>query len=128
MPVVVLVMRDRPSDLGLVPYGAPASYVEPPVDRTGPSSAVLAVQALRTASRTWVFWALFLSFWICGWSTNGLIGTHFIPAAHDHGMPETTSANLLALIGIFDIAGTVASYAGWSADLTERHVTRGYCP
>ena len=55
-----------------------------------------------------------LSFWICGWSTNGLIGTHFIPAAHDHGMPATTSASLLALIGIFDIVGTVAS--GWLTD------------
>jgi predicted MFS family arabinose efflux permease len=55
-----------------------------------------------------------LSFWICGWSTNGLIGTHFIPAAHDHGMPQTTSASLLALIGIFDIVGTVAS--GWLTD------------
>ena len=55
-----------------------------------------------------------MTFWICGWSTNGLIGTHFIPAAHDHGMPETTSASLLALIGVFDIAGTVAS--GWLTD------------
>ena len=60
------------------------------------------------------FWLLFLSFWICGWSTNGLIGTHFIPAAHDHGMLPTTSAGLLALIGIFDIVGTVAS--GWLID------------
>ena len=55
-----------------------------------------------------------MSFWICGWSTNGLIGTHFIPAAHDHGMPPTTSASLLALIGVFDIVGTVAS--GWLTD------------
>jgi predicted MFS family arabinose efflux permease len=65
-------------------------------------------------SRRWTFWALFLSFWICGWSTNGLIGTHFIPAAHDHGMPATTAANLLALVGIFDIVGTIAS--GWLSD------------
>ena len=54
------------------------------------------------------------SFWVCGWSTNGLIGTHFVPAAHDHGMPPTTSASLLALIGLFDIVGTVAS--GWLTD------------
>jgi predicted MFS family arabinose efflux permease len=54
------------------------------------------------------------TFWICGWSTNGLIGTHFIPATHDHGMPATTSASLLALIGVFDIVGTVAS--GWLTD------------
>ena len=68
--------------------------------------------ARRRDSRT--FWILFATFWICGWSTNGLIGTHFIPAAHDHGMPATTSANLLALIGIFDIVGTIAS--GWLTD------------
>ena len=76
-------------------------------------------------SRRWTFWALFLTFWICGWSTNGLIGTHFIPAAHDHGMPETTSAGLLALIGIFDIIGTVAS--GWLTDKVDsRYLLFGY--
>src|SRR6478672_3193056 len=114
VPVVLVVLRDRPSDVGEVPYGAPADYVEPPVDRDGPGPARLALTTLREASRRWTFWALFLTFWICGWSTNGLIGTHFIPAAHDHGMPETTSASLLALIGIFDIAGTIAS--GWLTD------------
>jgi MFS family permease len=125
VPVVVLVMRDRPSDVGVLPHGAPASYVEPPVDRTGPGAAAVALQTLRLASHSWVFWALFLSFWICGWSTNGLIGTHFIPAAHDHGMPETTSANLLALIGIFDIVGTVAS--GWLTDRVDsRKLLFGY--
>jgi predicted MFS family arabinose efflux permease len=61
-----------------------------------------------------VFWLLAGSFAICGATTNGLIGTHFIPAAHDHGMPITTAAGLLALVGIFDVAGTVAS--GWLTD------------
>ncbi|SDS57644.1 Cyanate permease [Nocardioides scoriae] len=114
VPVVALVMRDRPADVGQVPHGAPASYVEPPVDRSGPGPARVALGTLRQVSRTWTFWALFLTFWICGWSTNGLVGTHFIPAAHDHGMPATTSASLLALIGVFDIVGTVAS--GWLTD------------
>ena len=72
-----------------------------------------------------VFWILFVTFWICGWSTNGLIGTHFIPAAHDHGMPATTSASLLALIGVFDIVGTVAS--GWLTDRVDsRYLLFGY--
>ena len=67
----------------------------------------------------------FATFWICGWSTNGLIGTHFIPAAHDHGMPATTSASLLALIGVFDIVGTVAS--GWLTDRVDsRYLLFGY--
>src|SRR4029079_12816730 len=60
------------------------------------------------------FWVLAGTFFICGWSTNGLIGTHFVPAAHDHGMPITTAAYLLAVIGVFDIVGTVAS--GWLTD------------
>ena len=81
----------------------------------GPEGAArLALTTLRDSARSRTFWILFATFWICGWSTNGLIGTHFIPAAHDHGMPETTSAGLLALIGIFDIVGTVAS--GWLTD------------
>jgi len=125
VPVVLLVLRDRPSDVGEVPYGAPASYVEPPLDRSGPGAATVALSTLRQASRTWTFWALFLTFWICGWSTNGLIGTHFIPAAHDHGMPATTSAGLLALIGIFDIVGTIAS--GWLTDKVDsRYLLFGY--
>ncbi len=114
VPLVLLVLRDRPSDVGELPYGAPASYVEPPAGTGGPGAATVALRTLREASRSWTFWALFLTFWICGWSTNGLIGTHFIPAAHDHGMPATTSAGLLALIGVFDILGTVAS--GWLTD------------
>ncbi len=79
---------------------------------TDPSGAARrAVTALRDASRTPTFWALAGGFAICGATTNGLIGTHFIPSAHDHGMPETTAAGLLALVGIFDIVGTIVSGA-----------------
>jgi MFS family permease len=125
VPAVLLVLRDRPSDVGQVPYGASRAYVEPPVDRSGPGAATVALRTLREASRTWTFWALFLTFWVCGWSTNGLIGTHFIPAAHDHGMPATTSAGLLALIGVFDIIGTIAS--GWLTDKVDsRYLLFGY--
>jgi predicted MFS family arabinose efflux permease len=60
------------------------------------------------------FWALVAGFAICGATTNGLVGTHFIPSAHDHGMPETAAAGLLAIVGIFDIVGTIAS--GWLTD------------
>ena len=125
VPVALLALHDRPSDVGEVPYGAPESYVEPVVDHSGPGPAAVAVSTLRQVSRSWTFWALFLTFWICGWSTNGLIGTHFIPAAHDHGMPATTSAGLLALIGVFDIVGTIAS--GWLTDRVDsRYLLFGY--
>jgi predicted MFS family arabinose efflux permease len=111
VPIVALLMRERPADLGLLPYGAPADYVEPIPD---PGKGLRALRVLRKAARTKAFWLLVASFAICGASTNGLVGTHFIPAAHDHGMPETTAAGLLALIGLFDVAGTVAS--GWFTD------------
>lgn len=114
VPLVLLLLRDHPADSATTPYGAPADW-QPPVPTTsGRSAAAVAIGTLRESSRSRTFWILFVTFWICGWSTNGLIGTHFIPAAHDHGMPETTSAGLLALIGIFDIVGTVAS--GWLTD------------
>jgi sugar phosphate permease len=116
VPLVLLVVRDRPADLGLQPYGADgtASTLAVPAGGAATGAARLAVRTLRESVRSRTFWILFGTFWICGWSTNGLIGTHFIPAAHDHGMPETTAAGLLALIGIFDLVGTIAS--GWLTD------------
>ena len=76
-----------------------------------PGAARRTILALFQAARTRTFWALVGGFAICGATTNGLIGTHFVPAAHDHGMPTTTAAGLLAVVGIFDILGTVASGA-----------------
>jgi predicted MFS family arabinose efflux permease len=124
---VLLLLRDRPEDVGTTAYGtaiaAGASAATMPVSVPVPPSAVdarrggaagRAVGALTSAARTRVFWLLAGTFAICGASTNGLIGTHFIPAAHDHGMPTTTAAGLLAFIGIFDIAGTICS--GWLTD------------
>jgi predicted MFS family arabinose efflux permease len=73
-----------------------------------------AIGVLREVSTSWPFWVLAGTFFICGWSTNGLIQTHLIPAAHDHGMPATTAASLLALVGVFDMIGTVLS--GWLSD------------
>ena len=116
VPLVVFFLRDHPASVGLPAYGADEVQA-PPVRTTG--AARRATTALRDAARTGTFWLLAGSFAICGATTNGLIGTHFIPAAHDHGMPQTTAAGLLALVGAFDIVGTVAS--GW---LTDRYDSR----
>lgn len=116
VPLVVWLLRDHPSDLGITAYGS-GGPVEAPV--RNPGAARRALTVLRTASRTGTFWLLVGGFAICGASTNGLIATHFVPAAHDHGMPETTAAGLLALVGLFDIVGTVGS--GW---LTDRYDSR----
>ena len=116
VPLVALLMRDHPADVGLTPYGSD-QYVERPQPTAGAARRALTV--LRTASRSGTFWLLVGGFAVCGASTNGLIATHLIPAAHDHGMPDTTAANLLALVGLFDIAGTILS--GW---LTDRYDSR----
>jgi MFS family permease len=116
VPLVYLLLRDHPGDVGTTAYGA--TEAAPPPVRTG-GAARRALSALRDASRTGTFWLLAGGFAICGATTNGLVGTHFIPAAHDHGMPQTTAANLLALVGAFDIVGTIAS--GW---LTDRYDSR----
>jgi len=125
VPLVLLLLRDRPEDVGTTAYGAaPDAPLTTPVTPTS-GAARLALTTLRDSARSRTFWILFVTFWICGWSTNGLIGTHFIPAAHDHGMPPTTAANLLALIGVFDILGTVAS--GWLTDKVDpRKLLFGY--
>jgi predicted MFS family arabinose efflux permease len=109
---VLLLMKEHPADVGLLPYGAEPGDALPAATSGRAVSRTLRV--LRDATRSSVFWLLAGSFAICGATTVGLVGTHFIPAAHDHGMPETTAAGLLALIGAFDVVGTVAS--GWFTD------------
>lgn len=112
VPLVLLVLRDHPEDRGVTPYGAPAGYAAPARVREG--AAKRALGGLAYAIRRRSFWALAVAFAICGATTNGLIGLHFIPSAHDHRMPETTAAGLLAAVGVFDIIGTIAS--GWFTD------------
>ncbi|MET7394501.1 MFS transporter [Dactylosporangium sp. NPDC005572] len=121
VPLVLWRLRDHPAELGVAAYGATA-VESAPVVTTG--AARRALGALRTASRTPAFWLLAGGFAICGATTNGLIGTHFIPAAHDHGMAEPTAASLLALVGLFDIAGTIAS--GWLTDRMDSRVLLGW--
>jgi len=130
VPAVAALLRDHPADVGVAAYGADPTVGQvpapaPTTGTTGRGAAALALDTLRDCSRSGTFWILVGTFWICGWSTNGLIGTHFIPATHDHGMPATTSATLLALIGVFDIVGTVAS--GWLTDRVDsRYLLFGY--
>lgn len=125
VPLVLFRLRDNPAELGVMPYGAPASYTPAPRTTGGASNAAArAVRTLIEASRVRTFWALVGGFAICGATTNGLIGTHFIPSAHDHGMPETTAAGLLAVVGVFDIVGTVAS--GWLTDRINPRILLGW--
>ena len=122
VPLVLLLLRERPADVGLLPYGA---TVPPVTTAQVGSPARAAISALRTASHRPAFWLLVGGFAICGATTTGLVGTHFIPAAHDHGMPITTAAGLLALVGVFDIIGTIGS--GYLTDRVDsRKLLCGY--
>lgn len=111
VPLVVAFMRNAPQDKGLLPYGATAPAEPAPVPASGFRAAF---EGLVIGARVPAFWLLASSFAICGMTTNGLIGTHFIPAANDHGMPTTVAAGLLATIGVLDVAGTV--FSGWLTD------------
>ena len=111
VPLVTIFMRNNPQDKGLTAYGA-TEIAEPAA--VPASSFRAAFDGLRLGAKVPAFWLLAASFAICGMTTNGLIGTHFIPAANDHGMPTTVAAGLLATIGILDVAGTV--FSGWLTD------------
>ncbi len=124
IPVVAIVMRDRPSDVGLAPYGADAMpEVETNTSQSGWRAAAGALTILREAARTRAFWLLAITFAICGWTTNGIISSHFVPAMHDHGVTAATAASLLVIVGIFDIVGTVGS--GWLTDRFDPRVLLG---
>lgn len=117
VPIVWFVIRDRPSDVGQLPYGADPNNPPPTETNTSVNAAQAAGSAITTlleVARHRTFWILAGTFFICGWTTNGIISTHFIPAAHDEGMHATTAAGLLAVVGIFDIIGTIGS--GWLTD------------
>jgi len=111
IPLVVLFVRDRPASLGLAPYGGDEVIVTLPPRR---NPAARAVAALWNGLSQPDFWLLAGSFFICGASTNGLIGTHLIAACGDHGIPEVRAAGLLALMGGVDFLGTTGS--GWLTD------------
>jgi MFS family permease len=118
LPLVWWLLPEHPRDVGLVPYGsAPGAAPPLPARRTG-----LLANALGTlfrAARTRTFWYLFATFYVCGFTTNGLVGTHLIALCADQGIAEVHAAGLLALMGIFDLAGTTLS--GW---LTDRYDPR----
>ena len=118
VPLVLIVVRDRPAQVGLRPFGATGERTadETAQNATGSGwrAAAVALTTLRAAAASRVFWLLAGTFFVCGWTTNGIISTHFVPAMHDHGMGATTAAGLLAVVGVFDIIGTTGS--GWLTD------------
>ncbi|WP_321882223.1 MFS transporter [Paraburkholderia bannensis] len=113
VPLVAFLLPERPASVDLRPFGeAHDAPIAPPAPQQNPLT--LAFGALASASRTRDFWLLFFSFFICGASTNGYVGTHLIAMCGDYGMTEVQGASLLATMGIFDLFGTTLS--GWLSD------------
>ena len=107
VPLIYLFLKESPQAIGTTPYGAPEDWQ--PAPKSDMSAFQLAIDTIKKAKSDYDFKVLFFTFFVCGLSTNGLIGTHLIPAAHDHGMAEPVAASLLALVGVFDVVGTLAS-------------------
>jgi MFS family permease len=107
VPLIALFLKESPSIINHRPLGAPEDWVEPITLKKG--AGKFAITTLKMGVKKKDFWILVGSFMVCGLSTNGLIGTHFIPAAHDHGLSAGTAASLLAMVGVFDVIGTILS-------------------
>ncbi len=118
IPLVALLIPEHPADVGIDRFGA-VPGAPPAAAMRQARSATLAIDALVRASRVPMFWLLAGTFFVCGLTTNGLVGTHLIAYCGDHGIPPVRAAGLLSLMGLFDLFGTTAS--GW---LTDRYDPR----
>jgi predicted MFS family arabinose efflux permease len=112
IPVVFFLLPEWPSDLGLRRYGATPEEADPKPDHR--NLFALSLGTLARAAKTRAFWYLFATFFVCGFTTNGLVGTHLIAFCGDHGIIEVQAAGLMVTMGIFDLIGTTAS--GWLTD------------
>ena len=112
-PLAWLLMPERPAAIGLLPWGAPAG-APLPAESARANPIATAFAALAYAVRKPDFWFLAGGFFICGFTTNGLVGVHLISLCGDHGLPEVQAAGLMALMGVFDLVGTTGS--GWLTD------------
>jgi sugar phosphate permease len=112
VPVLLLLMRDRPEQVGLAQYGDPRGPQPVPPPQGNP--VAIAFRAFGEGARSRDFWLIAGGYFVCGASTNGLIGTHLIPACVDHGLTEIVGAGLLAATGVFSFIGGTVS--GWLSD------------
>jgi predicted MFS family arabinose efflux permease len=112
VPLIFFFLKESPEAIGMTPFGAPDNWQALP--KSEMSAGRITIDTAKRAFKDRNFLILFFTFFVCGLSTNGLIGTHFIPAAHDHKMDETVAASLLALVGVFDVIGTI--FSGYLTD------------
>ncbi len=114
IPLVWLLVPERPASIGQLRYGAEPGDVPPSSPASQGNFIAHTLGTLRRAAGTRTFWYLFATFFVCGFTTNGLVGTHLIAFCGDMGIPEVQAAGLLAMMGVFDLIGTTLS--GWLTD------------
>jgi predicted MFS family arabinose efflux permease len=114
----LLLARDWPAEIGLAPYGA--REIQPPAEGSAQNAVGLSLTVLREAAAQRVFWVLAGTFFICGLSTSGVVSQHFIPFCADNGVTTVVAASFLALMGVFNFAGTICS--GWLSDRFDNRV------
>jgi MFS family permease len=112
IPLVWWLLPETPAEIGLQPFGADADHPVDVRERANPLKTAFGALAEGAGNRD--FWLLSATFFVCGFTTNGLVGTHMIALCHDHGMAAVAAGGLLAIMGLFDLVGTTAS--GWLTD------------
>jgi predicted MFS family arabinose efflux permease len=112
IPLVFFFLPEWPGDVGAVPFGASSDHPVPALRRENPLTT--AFNGLRDGLKSREFWLLAGTFFVCGFTTNGLVGTHMIALCGDHGMDAVAAGGLLAMMGVCDLIGTTAS--GWLTD------------
>jgi MFS family permease len=111
--IILLFMKNKPMDVGLLAYGLEEEKAESVVENKK-NPIIIAFNGLFAAIKVKEFWLLAGSFFICGLSTSGLIGTHFVSYCISFGVPLVTAASFLSFMGIFNLVGTTLS--GWLSD------------
>ncbi|WP_249872671.1 MFS transporter [Oceanobacillus saliphilus] len=111
LSIIFLFMKNTPKEAGILPYGLEEDKQQETIENSKENPIILAFNGLRSAVKAKTFWLLAGSFFICGFSTNGLIGTHFISYCIGFGVPLVTAASILSFMGIFNLVGTTLS--GW---------------
>jgi len=111
VPVGAWLIRNLPEERGVRPLGA-----------TGPSQTAAQMADARQAGRVSVseaaqtapFWLLMSTFFVCGYTSNGMVLTHFMPHALEHNFSAMEASAALGVMGAMNIVGTIGS--GWLCD------------
>lgn len=117
----VLLARDWPADIGIAPFGESKVQARPAM---AGNAVTISLNVLREAIPTRAFWVLAGTFFICGLSTSGTVQQHFIPFCADNGVTAVRAASFLAMMGVFNFAGTICS--GWLSDRFDNRVLLGW--